>query len=348
MEKIVFINARGERLCGILETSKHPQPAGPRRLALICHGWMGSKNYLFQAQLAKALPFDSFRFDFSGNGESEGFIQWGHFERDIEDIDAAVKLMRQERGYLLDTVIGHSRGALSVFKYVTLNPDGFRCLVNVAGRQIMGKLKASRLKELETKGYFEMEYNLRSGKRVVRATVEDVASGDNWQKPFVQNLPPSVRTLTIHGTEDTVNPLSEAVSFANFAPNHTLRLLVGADHNLRGFHNTVCSEILSWLQHPWETGILEADPHPGGLRRREDALSVPLRRVIPIKGMTNFRDAGGYPTFTRTGRVRSRYLFRSDLPYGLPEEGLEILVSLGIQRCFDLRSNPEIERMPVT
>ncbi|RKP12371.1 Alpha/Beta hydrolase protein, partial [Piptocephalis cylindrospora] len=233
-------------LCGILETSKHPQPAGPRRLALICHGWMGSKNYLFQAQLAKALPFDSFRFDFSGNGESEGFLQWGHFERDIEDIDAAVQLMRQERGYSLDTMIGHSRGALSAFKYATIHPDGFRCLINVAGRQIMGKLKKSRVKELETKGYFEMEYNLRSGRRVIRATREDVASGDAWQKPFVQNLPPSVRTLTIHGTKDTVNPLSEAVSFANYAPNHTLRLLEGADHNLRGFHDTVCAETISW------------------------------------------------------------------------------------------------------
>lgn len=32
----------------------------------------GHKNYLFQPLLAEKLPYSSFRFDFRGNGDSEG------------------------------------------------------------------------------------------------------------------------------------------------------------------------------------------------------------------------------------------------------------------------------------
>jgi alpha/beta superfamily hydrolase len=42
--------------------------------------FLGHKNYLFQEKLAKELSFDNFRFDFRGNGESDGILKFSNFQ----------------------------------------------------------------------------------------------------------------------------------------------------------------------------------------------------------------------------------------------------------------------------
>jgi len=48
--------------------------------AFINELFLGHKDYLFQAKLAKELPFDNFRFDFRGNGESDGISNFSNFQ----------------------------------------------------------------------------------------------------------------------------------------------------------------------------------------------------------------------------------------------------------------------------
>jgi hypothetical protein len=42
--------------------------------------FVGHKNYLFQKLLAEKLPYESFRFDFRGNGDSDGTTRFGNID----------------------------------------------------------------------------------------------------------------------------------------------------------------------------------------------------------------------------------------------------------------------------
>ncbi|CAD6210023.1 unnamed protein product [Miscanthus lutarioriparius] len=83
-EKIVIINRYGEKLVGVL------REAGSKDLVVLCHGFRSSKESRTLLSLADALTSENisiFRFDFSGNGESEVINLSGRFnlERGIGD-----------------------------------------------------------------------------------------------------------------------------------------------------------------------------------------------------------------------------------------------------------------------
>ncbi len=68
-------------------------------------------------------------------------------------------------------------------------------------------------------------------------------------------------------------------------------------------------------------------------------------RVLPLQGVTNFRDLGGYPG--DAGRpVRWRQLFRSDHFGALTEADRAALAPLGIARSFDFRGVAERAATP--
>jgi protein-tyrosine phosphatase len=66
--------------------------------------------------------------------------------------------------------------------------------------------------------------------------------------------------------------------------------------------------------------------------------------LLPLNGLPNFRDFGGYAT-TDGRHVRERMLYRSQAFGGTTEKDLEYLASLDIQLICDLRS--ELERQKV-
>jgi len=68
-------------------------------------------------------------------------------------------------------------------------------------------------------------------------------------------------------------------------------------------------------------------------------------RVLPLQGVSNFRDLGGYPGLD--GRaVRWRRLFRSDHLGGLTDADRSALADLGLARVFDFRGLSESAAMP--
>ncbi|WP_238945400.1 tyrosine-protein phosphatase, partial [Allofranklinella schreckenbergeri] len=70
------------------------------------------------------------------------------------------------------------------------------------------------------------------------------------------------------------------------------------------------------------------------------ATATPFNRHIPFKGISNFRDLGGYRS--RDGRkVRWRVLFRSDRLSDLQYEDQESFNRLGVRHSIDFRSEAE-------
>ncbi|MEZ0065323.1 protein-tyrosine phosphatase [Streptacidiphilus sp. MAP12-20] len=68
-------------------------------------------------------------------------------------------------------------------------------------------------------------------------------------------------------------------------------------------------------------------------------------RLIPVPGVLNFRDAGGFPTASG-GRVAEALLYRSASLHQLTDEGSRHLAELGLRTVIDLRSQIEREVWP--
>ncbi|KAK2358659.1 alpha/beta hydrolase domain-containing protein [Trifolium repens] len=81
-QKVIITNRHGNKLVGILHE------AGTKEIVILCHGLRASKEDIIMRQLAAALEnagISSFRFDFTGNGESEGSFEFGNYWREVDD-----------------------------------------------------------------------------------------------------------------------------------------------------------------------------------------------------------------------------------------------------------------------
>jgi alpha/beta superfamily hydrolase len=104
---VEFFNHRGEKLVGTLVHPEEPLPATAAAAAgaaatqqeqqlqqqqrlppvvILAHGYMSSRNSELLVRLATAFArsckLASFRFDFSGNGDSEGEFRYGQYRYD--------------------------------------------------------------------------------------------------------------------------------------------------------------------------------------------------------------------------------------------------------------------------
>jgi pimeloyl-ACP methyl ester carboxylesterase len=90
-QQILFTNPQGEKLAGILAC-----PLGAERfpLVILAHGYGTSKGSYTNSRVAQALVphgIGTFRFDFSGHGESEGSIADLTLTKAIAEVGAAVQ-----------------------------------------------------------------------------------------------------------------------------------------------------------------------------------------------------------------------------------------------------------------
>ncbi|KIK98979.1 hypothetical protein PAXRUDRAFT_610013 [Paxillus rubicundulus Ve08.2h10] len=246
-------------LVGILEQLEPPQPRHGRKIALILHGTMGHKDYLFQKRLASRLPFDSFRFDFRGNHESQGQRRYGGFHEDIEDLVTVVAYLRTTYGYEIDVVVGHSRGSLIGMCWLCTSEEGkrVRALVNVSGRYRMHLIydgTETYQEDFATKGYYERSLTVARNAVTQRIYPQDLEEIARWNSGIVwDRFPSSIDVFTIHGLVDRTVPVYDAIIYARAfgartPGTHCLHLVEGVDHNFTERQDEVVDWILEW----WE------------------------------------------------------------------------------------------------
>ncbi|KAG2174648.1 hypothetical protein INT44_006912, partial [Umbelopsis vinacea] len=147
MTTITITNQLNEKIVGTFESRPESVVEGRRpRLILIVHGVMGHKNYLFQKLLAQKLPYESFRFDFRGNGDSDGTTRFGNISDDVEDIKTVTSYF-ESKGYEIYAIVGHSRGSVASFRYASTCRVPVPHIVNVAGRYRMNLIRGRQTKE---------------------------------------------------------------------------------------------------------------------------------------------------------------------------------------------------------
>src|SRR5262249_60562823 len=109
-ETLTFQDAQRHRVSAILSQPEQPTST----VVVLCHGFLSSKNSTTNKTLTRMLNergFATFRFDFFGQGESEGLLEDITISLAVGQAKAALALVRS-RGFVKIGLGGSSFGGL--------------------------------------------------------------------------------------------------------------------------------------------------------------------------------------------------------------------------------------------
>lgn len=143
--KLTIKNKEGEALAGILEGEVKD------KLIIVCHGLGSRKDSSILVRLAQELQ-PSFRFDFSGNGDSEGKFEESTYHKQVEELKTVLEHYKAE-GVKEFCLIAHSMGA-GVSHIVAQDPQvkAFVALAGVCKADIFAEKFPALVKEIQEKG----------------------------------------------------------------------------------------------------------------------------------------------------------------------------------------------------
>lgn len=260
-QQIQLENHQGESLAGTLH-----QPRGAPAGAVIAgHCFTCSRHTGVLQRICNDLcdaGFMALRFDFSGNGRSQGRFEQSTWSKQILEMEAAIGLM-QEKGATWIGLAGHSLGA--AIALLTARQNGsVSAVCRVAGRvskaRSMHFLTVSQQHALERTG--RVEFTSRGRQLTLHRTfVEDADRYD---------LTAAIRTLTVpmlvvHGDRDEIIPVSEASLARTANPRMVeLSIVAGAGHMFsRPDHQRqVARTVAGWFCRQAGVFVYEDPPGP--------------------------------------------------------------------------------------
>ncbi|KAA8523256.1 hypothetical protein F0562_009679 [Nyssa sinensis] len=252
-EKIIIPNSYGEKLVGILHET------GSTEIVILCHGFRSSKENNTMVNLAVALQkegISAFRFDFAGNGESEGSFAYGNYWREAEDLHAVIKHF-SGASRVINAILGHSKGGNVVLLYASKYHD-VCTVVNVSGRYnlergIDDRLGKDFLERIKKDGSIDVKN--KTGQVYYRVTEESLIDRLNTNMHEACLLiDKECRVLTVHGSADEVIPVEDALEFSKIIPNHKLQIVEGSDHGYTSYQAELISIVLPFIKEGRQQG----------------------------------------------------------------------------------------------
>lgn len=192
----------------------------------------------------------SFRFDFAGNGDSEGSFQYGNYYREVDDLRAVVQYFEHENRSVI-AIIGHSKGGNVVLLYAS-RYNYVDKVVNISGRfdlkrGVEGRLGKDYLQRIKKYGFIDVTN--KKGKIEYRVTEESLMDRLTTNvSAECQLIPQNCRVLTIHGSADKIVGMEDAMEFAKNIANHNLHIIQGADHEYTSHQNELASIVLHFVK----------------------------------------------------------------------------------------------------
>src|SRR3989338_5134444 len=116
MEKVTIKNSLGKNISAIVTSPETKTD----RLAILCPGYLDSKDYAHLVELAKTLVtkgYTTVRFDPTGTWESEGDISDYTTTQYLVDIKSVLEYMLREHNFKHVLLGGHSRGGQVAILY---------------------------------------------------------------------------------------------------------------------------------------------------------------------------------------------------------------------------------------
>lgn len=121
-EKVFIKNDKGLSLAAVIH---YPQVEAREKLAILCPGYLDSKDYKHLVGLAEELANHDYtvvRFNPTGTWDSEGSIEEYTTTQYLKDIKSVLEYMFAKQGYSHILLGGHSRGGKVSILYAARDP----------------------------------------------------------------------------------------------------------------------------------------------------------------------------------------------------------------------------------
>ena len=243
-ETILFENARGETLSGVLH---HPVGSNPHGSAILCHGMESNKNsekLIFLGRRLAEAGVLALRFDFAYVGESSGRFADITYSGEVEDLKAAYALVR-ERQSGKTAILGSSMGGTVALLFASMETS-VAALVTVAAPVHPEKFPRRILTAAQLQEWRERGFTLYNGQRLNVSLVEDLEHLDVPRAARQVKCP----VLILHGDADEVVPVREAHELHEcLTGSKRLSILNGSDHRISdpALMQRALAESFDWL-----------------------------------------------------------------------------------------------------
>lgn len=226
-EAVHFISPRGEKLAATLQLPKAPC----REAVILGHCFTCSRHTRILGDISEQLCEDGFmalRFDFSGNGQSEGNFEDSSYSKYIAEVGAAMAFMK-DQGASWMALAGHSMGAAIAVLTAARQPE-VKGLCTLAGRlsglEPAGFLTPSQQEELAKTG--EVSFTSRGRQLRLRRDYFSDASRHSMARSLAAL---EIPLLVVHGERDEIIAVSDAYAAMHHKSKDTeLMIIPGADH----------------------------------------------------------------------------------------------------------------------
>ncbi len=249
-QRISFKSKDGVTLRGILTT-----PGEKAKEAVIfAHGITGEKDegglYAKLSRLFAGKGVESLRFDFRGHGESGGKPWTVTIKGELDDLAAAVDLVRA-RGYEKVAIIGFSFGGGITVLYAGRKPRNVSCITLLC--PVLDYRKTFLEPETaEAAKWFSPEAIARA-KRTGRLDLAGFPLGHGLLKELSRYKPGQtllkleVPCLIIHGTDDNMVPYTVARYYGRKYEKGEFLSVKRASHSFKGFEGRIAPTITNWV-----------------------------------------------------------------------------------------------------
>lgn len=226
VERVSFENGRGLVLSGVVHRPEAWDEGG--RSVVVCHGLLSAKDSPKHTQLCVRLAqrgLMTLRFDFAGRGESGGSMRELTVSGEVEDLTAAVNLVR-ERGAGSVSLVGSSLGGAVAVLYAG-KCSGVASMAVLAPVSRPGALFRERLSGEEMEEWKRSGVLRHEGEEIGYGFYEDAIGHDVLAAAGRIRCP----ALFIHGSGDDVVPLRSSRDLHDMvAGRRKLDVIDGADH----------------------------------------------------------------------------------------------------------------------
>ncbi len=228
-QHIQFDNHLGERLAGTL----HQPEGSPVGAVIAGHCFTCSRHTGVLRRICSALGqagFMAMRFDFSGNGQSQGRFERSTWSKQVLEMEAAIALMR-DMGAPWIGLAGHSLGA-AIALLAARRTGSVSAICRLAGRVSatgpMHFLTPSQQQTLAHTGH--VGFNSRQRQLTLSRDFFDDANRYDL-KDATRSL--EIPMLVVHGDRDDIIPVAEAHLAKTANPRMVeLAIVAGGDHML--------------------------------------------------------------------------------------------------------------------
>ncbi|KAM5588711.1 hypothetical protein ABKV19_006933 [Rosa sericea] len=182
--------------------------------------------------------------------ESEGIFEYGNYQKEADDLHAVVEHF-SGTSCVASVILGHSKGGDVVLLYASKYHD-IRTVVNVSGRYDLKKGIGERLGKdfmemIRKEGFLDIKNNTGGvAYRVTEESLMDRLSTD-MQESCLQ-IGKECQVLTVHGSDDEVIPVDDAVEFSKIITNHKLHIVRGANHCYTSHQAELASVVVDYIK----------------------------------------------------------------------------------------------------